>query len=356
MRASVSVAVALAGFVLSAGIVAAQVKPNTAGLETREIEVTARSIPTFARGDGPRISDRLAWRGGLELSSSASEFGGWSGLAMDRDSKSFVAVSDSGIWMTGKVAYDGDRPQALTEVRIGALRTQKGGSLGRQRDRDAESIALASGTVGKGTAYIGFEQNSRIGLFALGKNGLGAPSSYAVMPPEARRMYNAGFEAVTVLAGGARKGALVAFAEEPPSGAKQHRGWIWVGGKPQPFTVPGVEGFGITDAASLDDGSVLIVERRFRWLEGLRVRLRLLDAAGLAPGGVASGTVLLEASNANAEIDNLEAISVSKDGAGETVVTLMSDDNFNRFLQRTVFLQFTLKDEAKAPRSAAVEK
>ena len=30
---------------------------------------------------------------------------------------------------------------------------------------------------------------------------------------------------------------------------------------------------------------------------------------------------------------------------GETILSLISDDNFNHFLQRTVFLQFTLHDD-----------
>lgn len=79
-------------------------------------------------------------------------------------------------------------------------------------------------------------------------------------------------------------------------------------------------------------------------MEGLRVRVRLLNAESIKPGGAAKGEILLAASNGDAEIDNLEAIALSRDKKGETVVTLMSDDNFNRFLQRTVLLQFTLKD------------
>jgi hypothetical protein len=35
-------------------------------------------------------------------------------------------------------------------------------------------------------------------------------------------------------------------------------------------------------------------------------------------------------------------MAVHRAAGGETVVSLISDDNFNRLLQRTVFLQFTL--------------
>jgi len=337
-------------------IAAAQLKPDTAGIETQEIEVRARPIASFARASSraPVLSPRLEWRGGLDLASFSRNFGGWSGMILSRDGKSLVAVSDSGVWMTGTLAYNGARPKALRDVRVGALRNKKGGPLTKMRERDAEAITLASGAPDKGTTvYIAFEQADRIGIFPLGKDGIGTPTSYLTMPKEAARMRLDGIEALAVLAAGPLKGALVAFAENPLRGETEHRGWIWRAGKPAGFTVPGIGGYSITDAASLADGSMLIIERRFRWTEGLKVRLRLLDAGSIRPGGAAKGEVLLEADHTTAEIDNLEALAVSEDEHGKTVITLMSDDNFNRFLQRTVLLQFTLKDDAVAETAGA---
>lgn len=356
MRAYLSIAAVVVAAFVGAGAASAQLKPDTAGIPTQSIEVRARPISNFYRNDAAILHGRLEWRGGLVLSSFAPHFGGWSGMILSKDGKSLVAVSDSGIWMTGEIAYDGVRPQELRSTRIGALQTVKGQALTRPRDRDAEAIALASGTPSKGSAYIAFEQNDRIGVFPLDKDGLGKPTSYLTMPNEAARMRLDGIEALTVLTGGPRKGALVAFAENPVRGENVHRGWIWIAGTPRGFTVPDIGGFSITDAASLDDGSVLIVERRFRWTEGLKIRLRHLSAEGIKPGGAARGELLLEA-DTSAEIDNLEALAVSRDEHGKTVVTLMSDDNFNRFLQRTLLLQFTLKDRPStaAAKSAAKE-
>ena len=42
------------------------------------------------------------------------------------------------------------------------------------------------------------------------------------------------------------------------------------------------------------------------------------------------------------EIDNMEGIAVHRGRGGETIITLMSDDNFNSLLQRNLLLQFTL--------------
>ena len=38
----------------------------------------------------------------------------------------------------------------------------------------------------------------------------------------------------------------------------------------------------------------------------------------------------------------MEGLAVHQDAAGKTVITLISDNNFNSFLQRTLLLQFEL--------------
>ena len=349
MRTSWVAAVAVGLLVVGTAPAAAILKKDTSKLTPHEIEVRAKPIASFSRGKTDAVlNSRLAWRGGLVLTSPSPYFGGWSGLRLDADGERFVAISDAGLWMTGDLAYDeNERPKTVRAARIGPLLALDGKPLRRMRDRDAEALALASGTVSKGTAYIAFEQNDRIGIFDVGEKGLGAPRAYIRMPDEKRRMRLDGIEALTVLKGGPRKGALVAFTENPLRGDKVHRGWIWAKGVPKGFTVTGLGDFSITDAASLDDGSVLLLERRFRWLEGLRIRLRHVAADSIRAGAAVTGEVLLEADLSH-EIDNLEGLALSRGAGGETVITMISDDNFNRFLQRTVLLQFTLKEEALA--------
>ena len=52
------------------------------------------------------------------------------------------------------------------------------------------------------------------------------------------------------------------------------------------------------------------------------------------------GTPLIVADLAY-QIDNMEGIAVHRNAAGETIVTLVSDDNFS-VLQRNLLLQFAL--------------
>ena len=62
----------------------------------------------------------------------------------------------------------------------------------------------------------------------------------------------------------------------------------------------------------------------------------------IKPGALVDGPVLFEA-DLGYEIDNMEGLSVHRGAGGETVLTLISDDNFS-VLQRTLLLQFTLAE------------
>ena len=73
----------------------------------------------------------------------------------------------------------------------------------------------------------------------------------------------------------------------------------------------------------------------------MHVRIRRLALGDIKPGAVVDGPTMFEADLGH-EIDNMEGISVHKSG-GETVLTLISDDNFS-IIQRTLLLQFTLAE------------
>ena len=343
-----------AGLAVVGGLAVAQGKPDTGGLEVQPIDVEAQPITSFDKNDQGRTRyGRLEWRGGLVLSSSSANFGGWSGLAFDPGGKRLIAVSDAGAWMTAELGYDGRRPNALKSVRIGPLAARDGRALRQRGDRDAEALVLAEGSLAKGTLLIAFEGHDRIGRFPAGARGVSAPVAYLEIPPEIHRLGRNGLEALTVLRGGEFKGSVVAVAEQPLPGERDRAGWIWVGGEPKRFAVEDVGGFDVTDMASLDDGGLLVLERRFNWSEGVKMRLRRVKARALRPGAVVGGEVLVEADSRH-EIDNMEGLAVRQGAGGETLITMISDDNFNKVLQRTVLLEFALsgKDTASAATKA----
>ena len=157
------------------------------------------------------------------LTSPSPHFGGWSGLVVDAEGKKFFSISDVGSWMSGEIAYNGDRPVGLEGVRLGPIRAKSGEVLTRKRNSDAEGLTLVSGTPEQGTVLISFGRKHRIGRFDIGKNGLSPALGFVELPPGAKKMTaNKGLEAVAILRAGPDKGSLVAFAENLADAAGDH--------------------------------------------------------------------------------------------------------------------------------------
>jgi hypothetical protein len=326
----------------------ASAKPKTIDLEPMSIDVLAKPITGFSRLSSEKRFGRLIFRGGLTLSSSSEWFGGWSGVTLGNDGRRILAVSDAGVWLTAEMVYEGEKPVGLDSARIGPILATDGSHLNRNRDRDAEAVCLVDGSLERGTILVAFEQNTRIGRFPVTERGVGRPTGYLTQPAERQKLHrNRSIEAVTMVRGGRYRGTVLAFAERYQETAGTHTGWLWLGGRPEKLFLTATEGYDITDVAGLRDGSVLVLERSFGWLSGVAMRLRMIGAGEIAPGRTAEGRVLLTA-DMSSDIDNMEALAVHETASGETVVTLMSDDNFNAYLQRNLLLQFTLADDKEA--------
>lgn len=326
--------------------VSAEDKPDTRKLQASPIKVEATPIAAFNRiGGGAQTHfGKLDFVGGLVLTAPASShFGGWSGLIMDEDGKSFLTVSDSGVWMTGVLGYKDGKPSGISNAVLGPIRASGDKELKKRRDRDAEAVALLDGTVQSGNVLISFEQNTRIARYAVSREGLSPPLSFLPMPAEVRSMRrNNGLETMTVMRGGPYKGAVVAMSERLLNRNHNHTGWIWTNAGTKIFHLSNIGDFELTDIASLEDGTLFVLERRFRWLEGVKMRIRRVNAADLKPGATVDGEILITAT-LEQEIDNMEALALTTPTTGEVILTLISDDNFNHYLQRTLLLQFALK-------------
>ncbi|MEO8651076.1 MAG: esterase-like activity of phytase family protein [Hyphomicrobiaceae bacterium] len=327
--------------------VAAQPKSETTTDKVTPVAVSARRLDSFRRGDSDtKRFGRLEFRGGLTMTSPDARFGGFSGLAIAPDGRRFLAISDEGNWLSGEITYAAHAPSGITNARMGPLLGLNGRPLRRKRDADAEELTLLSGTLSHGVALVAFERNHRLVRYPIIDGALGRPTALVRLPPESKRMSsNSGLEAVTVMRGGPYRGSILAFAEDLKDADGHQIGWLLGKGSPKQLAVKEMGGFALTGAASLEDGSILLLERRFRMTEGVKMRLRHIPAVELKPGHVIEGETLIS-SDMNYEIDNIEAVAVHKGAGGETIVTLISDDNFNKFLQRNLLLQFTLHPAA----------
>ncbi len=325
------------------GLAATAFAPNAAAQQPalwREIQISAKQINRFSKTSTETRFGRLTFRGGLALTSPDPEFGGISGLVIEPDGRSFLAITDEGAWLAGRFTSEGTTPIGIESARIGSIPNAGGVTATRKRDKDCEALALLEGTLANGTLLIAFERNHRIERFPV-RDAIVQPSAgILTMPQTAGRMEaNKGLEAMTVLAGGPYAGSVIAFSERLLDAEGRHTGWLWIDGTPKQIGLTAVSGFDLTDAAALPDGALLVLERRFRWTEGVKMQLRLVPAAQIAPGRIAEGQVLLTADN-DFDIDNMESLAVHQELDGTTVLTIMSDDNFNRLVQRTVLLRF----------------
>jgi hypothetical protein len=90
----------------------------------------------------------------------------------------------------------------------------------------------------------------------------------------------------------------------------------------------------------LPSGDLLLLERKFSWLGGIGIRIRRVALASVVPGALIDGPAIFNADLGD-EIDNMEGIDVHVTPEGDTVLTMVSDDNFS-LIQRNLLLQFTL--------------
>ncbi|MFG3757036.1 esterase-like activity of phytase family protein, partial [Klebsiella pneumoniae] len=88
--------------------------------------------------------------------------------------------------------------------------------------------------------------------------------------------------------------------------------------------------------------TLLLLERKFSFISGVGIRIRRIPLSAVAPGQVVDGPTIFEADLGN-EVDNMEGIDVHQSADGDTILTMVSDDNFS-LLQRTLLLQFKLVD------------
>jgi hypothetical protein len=326
-------------------------KPTSVLKEARPVTVTV--IPfDFDRGRPERKTfGRLIFRGGLILFATSPFFGGYSGLVIDPSGKQILAISDAGTWLRATLDYDGRNLKAVHQTIVGPILGKNGKPLREDRQRDAEGISLLKGNTGRGTAYVSFERDHRIQRYPFSAARFGPPNGSVSLPRAAKRMNsNQGLEALAVIRAGKLKGTLLAFSERLVGKGGALQGWLIGGPRPGQIALKRIGGFDITDAASLPDGGIILLERRFRFSEGVKMRIRRIRAKEIRRGALIAGETLFEAADIY-NIDNMEGVAAHRSAAGETIITLISDDNFSAF-QRTLLMQFALPDE-RAGRAGA---
>ena len=275
----------------------------------------------------------------FQLESRDKRFGGLSGLSIGSDGKLY-AISDRGYWLSASMSMDANGALVdLSDWRIAPILTPAQTPV-QGEWRDAEALAVAH----DGSFLVAFEGVHRIWRYSPPPNTFeSTPIPRPIPPAMVLAPSNGGLEALTVLA----DNRLLAITEtfENPDGTLKS----WVIDRDQ-FTelsyLPS-KGFSVTDCASLDNGDIFVLERRYVPFGVLSIKLKLLSASSLQAGAKLVGSELLGLEQPLA-VENYEGIAVQQTSKG-IMIFMVSDDNYSWF-QQTLLLQFLL------PRNNAVSK
>jgi hypothetical protein len=302
------------------------------------IEVKARPIPSFDTRDHSRVRfGALEYRSGLVLTSPFSGFGGLSGLRLDAKGERFISFSDKGSWFTGRIHYQGREMSGLDDVEAAPMLGPDGRPITARGWFDSESIARDGPFV-----YIGLERVNQVLRFDFGKGFTRSRGEVIPTPAAVKKLpFNKGLEALVFVPRGLPlAGTLIAISERGLDADGNLIAFLVGGPTPGQFSVRRSNHFDVSDAVLLPSGELLVLERKFSLLEGVGIRIRRIALNSVAPGAVVDGPAIFEA-DLGEQIDNLEGIDAFVTPEGDTVLTLVSDDNFS-LIQRTLLLQFTL--------------
>ncbi len=293
------------------------------------------------------------------LTGRVPQFGGWSGLGVmpgPRGERSrLYAVSDRGYWL--RATFD-EAGGALDKAVLGRLAGPDGMPLLDNDQRDAEELVLLP----DGGAIVSFERDHRLWLYpptAPDADDIAfdaAPLALPRPPGLDTAPRNGGMEAVALLPDGA-----LAVLIEGDDGASVAQGWIGRPDRPWAQVVarrkaPAIAWRGFTLAlpdpafrptgAASDGRWLYVMERAFSMPLGFRDRLRRLPLEALDRPETATATVAPLSAETVVSLatppvaDNFEAVTARRIG-DETLIHLMTDDNFNG-LQRTLLLSLSV--------------
>ncbi|MEM1177331.1 MAG: esterase-like activity of phytase family protein [Acidobacteriota bacterium] len=334
----------LTALLLTACAEASQPEPTE---EKLAVDAVAVELP--AEGHSLEGS-KLRWRAGFDLNSEHQRFGGFSGMLVDGDR--LLAISDRGWWWRGRLehAEDGTVTGVLGDA-MWPISDLDGAAVEGRGRFDAEELVLF-----RAGLAVAFEGEHRLHFYRRRPGEVPLPSSDApsliAVPAMADVAENGGLEPVTTL----DDGRLVAFTEDAENADGLLRAFVGTASEAKASGAPVVwrerslqptEDFKPTAAATLAEGDVLLVERSFNPLRGVRIRLSRFPASDFDSSDPLRGEELGRLLPP-VPVDNVEAVDVVTAVDGSTLIYLLADDNF-RSLQRTLLIQLELVESEPPP-------
>lgn len=289
------------------------------------------SVEPVTPGDPAQLAAQIPGNatlsGAWELSSSNSNFGGLSGLALLPASEGggLLTVSDAGafIW----IDLEGGDPSAS---KIAYMQGADGAQLTGKKEGDAEGLVWSDGL-----ALVSFERSFRIEAFALEACGSAARAARVATLPDThngRRIDdNQGPEALFLEPSGGLGFGYEGMLSVSPLGQLMPGGVAdWTGAR---APAPALHGLVAREIVTLADGSHHTIEMFRAWDPIRGNRIRVAWGPGEADALTLSRPLL---------VDNFEGLAAEPLPSGGVRVWIISDNNFSAS-QKTLLYAFDIE-------------
>lgn len=302
------------------------------------IKVESTPLPISNKAVFKNRFDNLYWRGGLVMKSDYKKFGGLSGIELSSDGKRLLAISDRGHWFKATIGYKNGALNNISNAEMSPLLNANGQRF-KSWEIDSEGLTKRSGSLSD--VIVSTERNQALMRYKLGNNLTANAMKWGTIIDAKKITRNKGLESVTILPKSHKyRGWLLAIAEKKLDKNGNHTAWLVNGKINHTFNLKRYADFDITDVSYLPNGDIVVLERSIALFSGATMRIRQICGRDIKPNALVDGYKLIE-SGWSLSVDNMEGIAVHKASNGETILTVISDDNFH-FLQRNLLLQFAL--------------
>jgi hypothetical protein len=267
----------------------------------------------------------------ITLRSDDENFGGFSGLDLSSDGTKFTIITDRGFISSGEIERTNGKITKVTYGPLQALKSPRGNKL-KAGWRDSEGLALMP----SGGFVVSFEGHHRLVKYTS-ETAISSP--ILAFPTPKSTHSNGSLEALAVRP----NGTLLTLIEGRAMATTPHMVYRLKKGATQwdtPYSIPRYRPYLPVGADVGPDGRLYVLERHLSGIFGFSSRVRRFDFGAQS---LTNETLLLETKPG--VHDNLEALAVWRDSAGDIRLTMISDDNFN-FFQSTEVVEYRAQDLA----------
>lgn len=261
----------------------------------------------------------LIWQG------KADWFGGFSGIEVRDQGETLHLITDKGRLINARMQREEGRLVAITNTNWRKIRYTNGIGV-KGPFTDSEGLAIAP----DGRIFVTFENRHRL---AEVDPATGVMTQMPGHPDFRTFAKNSGLEALAIHP----DGRLFALPERSGSRRTPFNMYTFGGNTWQITGQLARHGPFLPVGADFDANGMLYLLERAATPLGFRSRIRRFD-----PDQTTRGVITL-LTTGPAQYDNLEGISVWTDAAGQTRLTLISDDNFLS-IQRTQVVEYLLTE------------